>query len=335
MPRSGRDAVGVVGLRHPDRVLARLDAALRVEPDHAAGPFTAVARGQHDHRGVHVGHQRVEGLPIHADCLPEGAPPRRGHDLRGSHVPRTLPARVPFRSAQRAGTLDPVATGLRERKKQAVKTALEQTALRLFMEKGYENTTVEEISEAVDVSTRTFFRYFATKDEVLFAHQAERLAAIRTFFAERPAHEPPADTVRAVVDFFAEDLAANADLLVVQATVYARGPAAGRHHPAAPGRADRGDRDRAGARARSLRRHPTGRHRDRDDVRGRARGTLVVPWRAAGRPARDGARLLRRPDPDPRHLTSFSAQGRRRFSGGRTRSPAGRSAGSSSGWCPG
>ena len=64
-----------------------------------------------------------------------------------------------------------------------MKTALEQTALRLFMEKGYENTTVEEISEAVDVSTRTFFRYFATKDEVLFAHQAERLAAIRTFFA--------------------------------------------------------------------------------------------------------------------------------------------------------
>ena len=102
-----------------------------------------------------------------------------------------------------------------------MKTALEQTALRLFMEKGYENTTVEEISEAVDVSTRTFFRYFATKDEVLFAHQAERLAAIRAFFSERPADAPLADTVRAVVDFFAEDLATNADLLVVQATVYA------------------------------------------------------------------------------------------------------------------
>ena len=114
-----------------------------------------------------------------------------------------------------------MAAGLRERKKQAVKTALEQTALRLFMEKGYENTTVEEISEAVDVSTRTFFRYFATKDEVLFAHQAERLAAIRAFFSERPADAPLADTVRAVVEFFAEDLEANADLLVVQATVYA------------------------------------------------------------------------------------------------------------------
>jgi AcrR family transcriptional regulator len=114
-----------------------------------------------------------------------------------------------------------VAAGLRERKKQAVKTALEQTALRLFMEKGYENTTVEEISEAVDVSTRTFFRYFATKDEVLFAHQPERLAAIRAFFSARPADAPLADTVRAVVEFFAEDLEANADLLVVQATVYA------------------------------------------------------------------------------------------------------------------
>jgi AcrR family transcriptional regulator len=114
-----------------------------------------------------------------------------------------------------------VAPGLRERKKQAVKTALEQTALRLFMEKGYENTTVEEISEAVDVSTRTFFRYFATKDEVLFAHQPERLAAIRALFAERPANEPLADTLRAIVELFAEDLTTNADLLVVQARVYA------------------------------------------------------------------------------------------------------------------
>jgi AcrR family transcriptional regulator len=121
-----------------------------------------------------------------------------------------------------AGTLHAVPTGLRERKKRAVRTALEQTALRLFMEKGYENTTVEEITESVDVSTRTFFRYFATKDEVLFAHQADRLASIRAFFTDRPANETLADTVRAIVDFFAEDLEANQELLVVQATVYSQ-----------------------------------------------------------------------------------------------------------------
>jgi AcrR family transcriptional regulator len=122
--------------------------------------------------------------------------------------------------AHHAGTLDRVPTGLRERKKRAVKTALEQTALRLFLEKGYENTTVEEITESVDVSTRTFFRYFATKDEVLFAHQAERIAALQAFFAERPAGEQLSDTVRAIVDFMADDFSANQDLIVVQATVY-------------------------------------------------------------------------------------------------------------------
>jgi AcrR family transcriptional regulator len=113
-----------------------------------------------------------------------------------------------------------VATGLRERKKLAVRTALEQTALRLFMEKGYDDTTVEEITEAVDVSTRTFFRYFATKDEVLFAHQEERIDALRAFFAKRDQNEPLRDTVHDLVEFLADDFAANADLLVVQATVY-------------------------------------------------------------------------------------------------------------------
>ena len=115
-----------------------------------------------------------------------------------------------------------MATGLRERKKRAVKTALEQTALRLFMEKGYDDTTVEDITEAVDVSTRTFFRYFATKDEVLFAHQEERLAAIQEFFEQRPAGEPVSATVRDLVALFAEDLSSNRELLVVQATVYAQ-----------------------------------------------------------------------------------------------------------------
>jgi AcrR family transcriptional regulator len=88
------------------------------------------------------------------------------------------------------------------------------------MEKGYDDTTVEEITEAVDVSTRTFFRYFATKDEVLFAHQEERLAAVRKFFTNRDRDEPLKDTVQALVEFFADDFAANQELLVVQATVY-------------------------------------------------------------------------------------------------------------------
>ncbi|MET9598871.1 MULTISPECIES: TetR family transcriptional regulator [unclassified Streptomyces] len=99
------------------------------------------------------------------------------------------------RSATAAPVPAPVA-GLRERKKRRTRNALLRASLTLFLSQGYERTTVDEITDAVRVSQRTFFRYFANKEEVVFALQ--ELVESR-FVAElhaRPASEGPFEAMR-------------------------------------------------------------------------------------------------------------------------------------------
>ncbi|MFF5005067.1 TetR/AcrR family transcriptional regulator [Streptomyces phaeochromogenes] len=89
--------------------------------------------------------------------------------------------------------------GLRELKKQRTRDALVRAALELFTTQGYERTTVDEIVEAVDVSQRTFFRYFAGKEDAAFAVQEMAESHFVEAVRGRPAHEPPLEALRRAV----------------------------------------------------------------------------------------------------------------------------------------
>lgn len=98
------------------------------------------------------------------------------------------------------------AGSLRERKKQRTHDALIRAALELFTEQGYEATTVDEIAEAVDVSQRTFFRYFANKEDVTFAVQEMVEARFLDQLSARPATEAPLTALRSAVTVAWDDV---------------------------------------------------------------------------------------------------------------------------------
>jgi AcrR family transcriptional regulator len=75
---------------------------------------------------------------------------------------------------------------LRERKKEQTRVHLTRAAIDLFQEQSYDATTVEDIAEAADYSRSTFFRYFGTKEDVVFGDLPERLHRLETTLAAVP-----------------------------------------------------------------------------------------------------------------------------------------------------
>jgi AcrR family transcriptional regulator len=86
---------------------------------------------------------------------------------------------------------------LRERKRTRTRLMIQTEALRLFAEKGYAQTTVEEIADAAAISPRTFFRYFPSKEDVVMWDEYDPLAL--ELLEARPADEPLAESFRAVI----------------------------------------------------------------------------------------------------------------------------------------
>ncbi|WP_035738865.1 TetR/AcrR family transcriptional regulator [Glycomyces arizonensis] len=97
--------------------------------------------------------------------------------------------------------------GLRELSRRAVQSQIAASAEALFIAQGFEETTVDEIAAAVGMSQRSFFRYFASKDDVILDN-LERLADdLAAAVAERPDGEPEWDTLRRAFDPLIEQFA--------------------------------------------------------------------------------------------------------------------------------
>lgn len=97
---------------------------------------------------------------------------------------------------------------LRERKKLATRRLLRRAALNLVAERGLTKVTVEDIAEAADVSPRTFFNYFPSKEAALFGGEPDGAAVLRDRVAYEAPGEPALGVLRVVMAQYAEAMAA-------------------------------------------------------------------------------------------------------------------------------
>ena len=89
------------------------------------------------------------------------------------------------------------ALGLRERKKIKTRATIREHALRLFLEQGYVETSVEQIAEAAEVSPSTFFRYFPSKEDVVLADDIDPI--LLKVLADQPVDLPPLKAIRQAI----------------------------------------------------------------------------------------------------------------------------------------
>src|SRR3954454_278602 len=100
--------------------------------------------------------------------------------------------------------------GLRERKKRATRDLIAATARRLFAQRGFDAVTVAEVAAAADVSEKTVFNHFATKEDLVFAGGDVRLAPLQAAIAERPPGTSVLDVFRASSAAILDTIAAGA-----------------------------------------------------------------------------------------------------------------------------
>jgi AcrR family transcriptional regulator len=119
---------------------------------------------------------------------------------------------------------EPAVPGRRERKKRQTREDLMRQAARLFASRGFDETTTEAIAEAADLSQRTFFRHFPSKEAVLYADMDDLRLQVRRALLERPAGEPPIVAVREAILALADNYEAERDQRFLQAKLAAAYP---------------------------------------------------------------------------------------------------------------
>ncbi|MFJ7278224.1 TetR family transcriptional regulator [Kitasatospora sp. NPDC098663] len=89
--------------------------------------------------------------------------------------------------------------GLRERKKERTRETIAATAIRLFLDRGFDQVSITEIAEAAEVSRRTLFAYFPTKEDLVLQRFADHESEAARTVRARPAGQPPLEALRAAV----------------------------------------------------------------------------------------------------------------------------------------
>lgn len=118
-----------------------------------------------------------------------------------------------------------MAEGLRERNKLRRREQITDAALRLFAERGFDGATIEDIAAAAEVSRRTFFRYFARKEDLVLEWKQRIADELAGALSARPPAEPPLQAVHRALAEVAAGYAADPELTLGLVTLFDSGPA--------------------------------------------------------------------------------------------------------------
>ncbi len=113
--------------------------------------------------------------------------------------------------------------GLRERKKLKTREAIQREAMRLFQKQGYDETTIEQISAAVEISASTFFNYFPTKEDVVLFDRYDPMVV--SMMLSRPTNEPLSVVVRQALEGLAGVFERDRDMILARAKLAVEVPA--------------------------------------------------------------------------------------------------------------